>query len=65
MSDPKSIRFSDPVDVRRVRDVFDSSHYSEADISQFLGDKIPLAPIAVELPQMILRTNGGSPLETC
>jgi SAM-dependent methyltransferase len=56
--------FSGPEDHKRLRDVFSAAGYTDAGILEALGVKDVGAIQAGDLPQLLHRTNRGTPLDT-
>ncbi len=62
--DPKFLSFEQPEDARRLRDALDRAGYRDARILELLGVKDFPSIRGKDLPLLLHRTRGGSPLET-
>jgi len=58
------LRFENTEDIRQLREVFEGVHYRDGAILELLGVKDLPSLRGTDLPLLLRRTRGGSPLET-
>ena len=62
-NESSGLGFDTPEAYMRARDVFSQAGYNEERVFKMLGGKFPSAPSAIEMPRLLRRAGGDSPLE--